>query len=236
MNERRVVITGCGVATPLGIGVDALWDGLIARKSGIGPIKAFDAGGLKSRLGAEVPDYKMADFVPKTYRKSTKVMARDIELAVVCALEATRHAKLITKCTLARDEADGALSVDSTRFGANIGAGLICADLQELAGALQTSGDHASGAFDEQKWGEEGMYQLTPLWLLKFLPNMLACHVTIIHECRGPSNSTFRRTSSTARRSDSWNRLPACESHIEHDTWHTCAASSRHVPLHVLRH
>ena len=42
---------------------------------------------------------------------------------------------------------------------------------------------------DLHKWGREGMSQLTPLWLLKYLPNMLACHVTIIHELKGPSNT-----------------------------------------------
>jgi 3-oxoacyl-[acyl-carrier-protein] synthase II len=39
------------------------------------------------------------------------------------------------------------------------------------------------------KWGAEGMFNLTPLWLLKYLPNMLACHVTIIHDTQGPSNT-----------------------------------------------
>src|SRR5690606_19697647 len=42
---------------------------------------------------------------------------------------------------------------------------------------------------DLRKWGESGMNQLTPLWLLKYLPNMLACHVTIIHQLKGPSNT-----------------------------------------------
>ena len=42
---------------------------------------------------------------------------------------------------------------------------------------------------DLQRWGRDGMNQLTPLWLLKYLPNMLACHVTIIHELKGPTNT-----------------------------------------------
>ncbi len=188
-NERRVVITGCGVATPLGVGIEPLWQGLLDGQSGVKPIAAFNPSGLASVLGAEVPTFKIADHIPKSYRKSAKVMARDILLAVACAHEAVLDAKLVTKCSIGMDEADGEPSVDSTRFGANIGAGLICADLQELAGALQTCGDHATGDFDLKKWGSEGMNHLTPLWLLKFLPNMLGCHVTIVHDAQAPSNT-----------------------------------------------
>jgi 3-oxoacyl-[acyl-carrier-protein] synthase II len=79
------------------------------------------------------------------------------------------------------------LNLDPTRFGANIGAGLICADLVELAGALHPAVD--GGTFSLAKWGREGMENLTPLWLLKFLPNMLGCHVTIVHDAQAPSNT-----------------------------------------------
>ena len=144
---------------------------------------------MNSILGCEIPPFKIADYIPKSYRKSSKVMARDIIIAVACACEAVRHANLATKCTIGREEADGEPAVDSTRFGANIGAGLICADLQELAGALQTCGNHQDGSFDLKKWGAEGMDHLTPLWLLKFLPNMLGCHVTIVHDAQAPSNT-----------------------------------------------
>jgi 3-oxoacyl-[acyl-carrier-protein] synthase II len=188
-SEKRVVITGCGVATPFGVGIDCLWDALLAGKSGVRPITAFDPAGFKSVLGCEVPAFKMADYVPKSYRKSVKVMARDIELAVACAYEAARDAELTTKCIIGREESDGPVSVDSTRFGANIGAGLICADLQELAGALRTCGNPKDGGFDIKRWGAEGMANLTPLWLLKFLPNMLGCHVTIVHDAQAPSNT-----------------------------------------------
>jgi 3-oxoacyl-[acyl-carrier-protein] synthase II len=70
----------------------------------------------------------------------------------------------------------------------NIGAGLICANLDELGGAMQTSLDEHR-RLDMARWGREGMNNLTPLWLLKYLPNMLACHVTIIHGLKGPSNT-----------------------------------------------
>jgi 3-oxoacyl-[acyl-carrier-protein] synthase II len=187
-SERRVVITGLGVATPMGIGIEPVWDALIDRRCGLGRIQAFDASGLACAIGGEVPPFKVTDFVPKSYRKSAKVMARDIQLAVAAAYEAVTDAGLQTKCLIERGEAPGPPNFDTSRFGANIGAGLICSDLRELAGALATALGN-DGAFSYARWGSEGMSNLTPLWLLKFLPNMLACHVTIVHDAQGPSNT-----------------------------------------------
>jgi 3-oxoacyl-[acyl-carrier-protein] synthase II len=65
---------------------------------------------------------------------------------------------------------------------------LIAADVDELTAALHTA-RNGDGRFDVQARGRTGMSNLTPLWLLKYLPNMLACHVTIIHGCKGPSNT-----------------------------------------------
>lgn len=186
-NKRRVVVTGLGVATPIGIGIDAFWDALLRGTCGIKRIAAFDPGGLPIHIAGELPAFQLGDFIPKSYRKSAKVMARDIMIAVVCAYKAVTDARLVTKCVIERGEHPGPPNLDVTRFGANIGAGLICADLDELAGALSTAA--TDGQFDIKKWGAEGMTNLTPLWLLKFLPNMLACHVTIVHDAQAPSNT-----------------------------------------------
>jgi len=188
MSSRRVVVTGLGVVTPLGLGIESLWDGLLEKKCTIGRISQWDPSGLPCQLAAELPDFKLGDFIPKGYRKSIKVMARDIVIAVASSYLAVKDAGLTTRCILDRGEASGPPNVESTRFGANIGAGLICADLVELAGALNTAVDD-DGKFSISKWGREGMTNLTPLWLLKFLPNMLACHVTIIHDAQAPSNT-----------------------------------------------
>ena len=188
MNERRVVITGLGLATPIGLGAEEVWSGLLDKRNGISRIAAFDPSGFRTQIAGQIDGMKAADCVPKTYRKSIKVMARDIEIAVVSAYLAVKDAGLRTKCLIDRGEAEGPPNIDSTRFGANIGAGVICADLVELAGALAAAkGD--DGNFDIRKWGEEGMANLTPLWLLKFLPNMLSCHVTIVHDAQAPSNT-----------------------------------------------
>lgn len=187
-SKRRIVITGLGVATPLGIGIDAFWEGLLQKQCGVRRIESFDASGFASRVGGELPPFELADFIPKAYRKSAKVMARDIRIAVMCAYHAVRDAGLNTKCIIERGEAPGPPNIDSTRFGANIGAGLICADLNELATAM-SSAVADDGVFSLPRWGAEGMNNLTPLWMLKFLPNMLACHVTIVHDAQAPSNT-----------------------------------------------
>ena len=182
---RRVVITGTGTVTAFGAGTRALWDALVAGRSGIGPSRTFDFGGFPTPFAAQVPDelFDVRTVVPKSYRKATKVMARDIELAVGAAMGAIDDAGIVTKA-----HEQGAPTIPPGRFGCHIGAGLIAAEENELTAALVTSRG-ADGRFDYGAWGGEGMKNLTPLWMLKYLPNMLACHVTIIHDCQGPSNT-----------------------------------------------
>ena len=181
---RRVLITGLGPVSGLGIGIDAFWEGLVGGKSSIGVIEGFNAAGFKSQLGSEVSGYKMRDYVPKSHRKMLKVMAKDIELAVIAANCAVNDGGLVTRGS----ESDVAVSYKPSRVGAQIGAGLIAAELNELTFAMKEARD-GEGGLDLDKWGSEGMKSLTPLWLLKYLPNMLACHVTIIHDTQGPSNT-----------------------------------------------
>src|SRR5690349_15239882 len=182
---NRVVITGIGVVSPIGIGTKPFWDNLLAGQVGVRRIAQFDPSGFACQLAGEVPGYKISDYVPKSYRKATKVMARDIELAVIAADDAFKDAGIESKAYT------DSPAIDGKRFGCNIGAGLISAELNELTAAMQTAraDDPDKNKLDLHKWGRDGMGQLTPLWLLKYLPNMLACHVTIIHGLMGPSNT-----------------------------------------------
>jgi len=184
--SRRVVITGLGPVTAYGVGMEPLWNAMLEGRSAIAPIRQFDASGFTCRAAAELSDdlLDIRQIVPKFYRKNLKVMCRDIELAVAAADAAIRSAGLVTRGV----DADAPPTIAPNRFGCHIGAGLIAADPQELGAALVSS-RAADGTFDLRDWGAQGMQNLTPLWLLKYLPNMLACHVTIIHDCRGPSNT-----------------------------------------------
>jgi 3-oxoacyl-[acyl-carrier-protein] synthase II len=190
---RRVVITGLGAVSGFGVGVGALWDGMNSGKSAIRRIAAFDPSGFACRLGAEAAGFTGAkDYVPKSYRKAVKVMARDTELAVAAAKLAVEDAGLLTRAT------EGATpTYRAERMGCHIGAGLIAAETDELTSALvtaRTQGADGRPAVDWKAWGNgpggaAAMNNLQPLWLLKYLPNMLACHVTIIQGAEGPSNT-----------------------------------------------
>jgi 3-oxoacyl-[acyl-carrier-protein] synthase II len=185
-SRREVVITGLGPITGFGLGIDPLWSAMCEGRTAIRRISRFDPSGFPCQIGAELPDelFDVKHVVPKSYRKATKVMARDIELAVGAAAAAVTDAGLVTKAV----NSDVPPTIAPDRVGCHIGAGLIAADVDELTAALVTS-RAANGEFDLSHWGQAGMTNLTPLWLLKYLPNMLACHVTIIHDCRGPSNT-----------------------------------------------
>ena len=182
MDSARVVITGFGAISPLGLTVGDMWSGLCAGRCGIGEITAFDPVGFSCKLAGQVPDFKIQQYVPRSYRKAVKVMSRDIELAVIAADEALRISGLVTKGIDPEK-----VNVDPTRVAINLGAGLISCDLVELAPAVSKS--ISNGKFDIRKWGKDGLEMVTPLWLLKYLPNMPACHIGIIHDIQGPSNT-----------------------------------------------
>ncbi len=218
----RIVITGLGCVSCFGAGHGALWSALVEGRSGIRRITRFDPSGFPSRVAGEIADLDAKNFVPKGYRKAVKVMARDSEIAVAAAKLAVEDAGIITKGNA--EGAESAVGAEKSwtyapgRMGCNIGAGLIAAELDEMAAAMVTARGGSSaecgvpsaagnselgtrhsalGTFSLRAWGGggaesstgQGMEALTPLWLLKYLPNMLACHVTIIHGAEGPSNT-----------------------------------------------
>jgi 3-oxoacyl-[acyl-carrier-protein] synthase II len=182
VEKNRVVITGVGAISPLGLTSKQMWEGLCAGKCGIRRITAFDPTSFDCQLAGEVEPYKIQQYVPKSSRKATKLMSRDIELSVIAADEAVRDSGLITK---AIDEQN--VNVNPKRMAINVGAGLISCDPSELGPGVAKS--IVDGKFDIQKWGKEGIGLVTPLWLLKYLPNMLACHIGILHDIQGPSNT-----------------------------------------------
>ena len=180
MPPRRTVLTGLGLVTPLGPTTTATWDALRAGQSGIRPLQLFDAKNLPVRFGGEVRDFDIKAYIPKENkdgRKQIKVMARGIQLAVAAAQVALDDGKV--------DKA----KLDPARFGIEFGSGLLATELEDLAEAAKLSVLPPTWKVDLDKWGGEGRQLIQPLWMLKYLPNFLASHISILHNAQGPNNS-----------------------------------------------
>jgi 3-oxoacyl-[acyl-carrier-protein] synthase II len=174
---RRVVITGLGVVAPNGIGRDAFWNACLNGKSGVGPIRAFDASAHPVKIAAEVHDFDVTPYMPASHRKSLKIMSRAMRFAVGAAGLSIEDSGL----DLERE--------DPTRFGVVMGTGLVPVDLPELTPALVDSCDE-NGNLETTRLGRQGAGALFPLWILKYLPNMVAAHISLSFNAQGP-NSTI---------------------------------------------
>jgi 3-oxoacyl-[acyl-carrier-protein] synthase II len=179
-SERRVVITGLGLVTSLGDSPDRVLASLLEGRGAIRKVEAFAVAGLFNDICAEIRGFELKNYALPKYRKALaknkKYMARDIQLAVAAAQLALDDAGLV----------DG--GVDPTRIGIDLGAGIISSELDEIGPAIAHSYPNGRD-FDFQTWGRESIGLIEPIWLLKYLPNMLACHNSILFDCQGPSNS-----------------------------------------------
>ena len=175
---KRVVITGAGVISPIGIGRDAFWEGIAAQTSGISKIELLSGSALPGHVAGEVKEFTDSAAKKqylKAQRKSIKIMCREIQLGVASA-----HLAL-ANCGVDMD------AINHDRLGVDFGANQMFSTPDVLSeGAFRCE---SNGNFEFDRWGDEGMSGMEPLWLLKYLPNMPACHIGIHADARGPNNS-----------------------------------------------
>ncbi len=170
---REVVITGLGVVCPIGIGTAAYWTALENGQSGVDWLPEMRGIDSPFRYAARIKD-----FDPKLYvqpRKTIKVMCHEIQAAFAAAGMAMEHGKL----------AKGA--IEPERLGVLLGSEMLYGELDELRDAVLHC--TVDGKFQMAEWGNHAFKDLYPLWMLKYLPNMAACHISIAHDARGPNNS-----------------------------------------------
>ena len=156
INEARVVVTGLGAVTPVGIGVEAFWQGLQAGKNGVARITHFDPTGFRSTLAAEVKEFDPLQWIDK---KSLERMDRFTVFAVAAAAMAMQDAGLDNQ------------TFDKSRAGVIIGSGI---------------GGSATIEEGYQRIRERGPNALTPFFVSKLLINMAACMVSIRFGLQGP--------------------------------------------------
>lgn len=178
-HTRRVAITGLGILSPIGIGRETFTANLLAGKSGIAKLTSLPASTVPHHIGGEVLDFN--DKTAKEYikqRKSIKVMCREVQLGVGAATLAMQDAGI------------GEGTIPPERLGVEYGANLMLSPPPVLFDAGKACSDPETLEFHPELWGgPAGLGNMTPLWLLHYLPNMPACHIGIYADARGPNNS-----------------------------------------------
>ena len=159
MSLPRVVVTGFGVVSPIGIGVEAFWDSLRSGRSGIDTIAGFDASAFSTQIAGEVLDFVAEDHMDKKEAKRTD---RVIQLGIAASKLAVDHAGLnLDEC-------------DRDRAGVMLGTGI---------GGMATWEEQHSNLL------EKGPRRISPFFIPMMIPNMAAGQVSILLNLRGPSYS-----------------------------------------------
>lgn len=186
-NSRRVVITGIGIVCPLGSTPEEYWSAIAAGRSGVTRCEMLPADRVPLRFAGEARQFTGAidDFGPldadrkKAIRKGLKVMCRDTQMAIAAAQRALGDAGF------------GELRPDPSRSGVVVGSDYMLTMPADLMSGIRKCAE--SGKFEYGRWGNDGLGETEPLWMLKYLPNMPASHIAIFNDLRGPNNSLTMR-------------------------------------------
>lgn len=154
----RVVITGLGAITPIGIGKEDFWKGLLEGRNGIARITRFDADGFDAQIAGEVKDFDPTAYIDK---KESKRMDRCTQFAVAAARLAIEDAGL----DLDKENLD--------RIGTFVGTGI---------GGMETM--HSQ----YEKFFAKGPSRISPFFVPMMIPNMPAGQVSIVYHLHGPSS------------------------------------------------
>ena len=196
MKHRRAVITGFGLISPLGLDASQFWSALVEGASGLVdldpqqvPYLTTAAAGQAREFTGAIEQYgPLEKTLQRAVKKGRKLMCREIEMGVAAAQLAMDHGGV--------HAAISAGEIDSQRIGTIFGSDHIMTEPAEFSRAM-TRTRSEQGEFEFDRWAAEGLPQVEPLWLLKYLPNMPASHVAIYNDLRGPSNSITMRESSS---------------------------------------
>lgn len=173
VGTNDIVITGLGCVSSIGIGREAFWNSLKSGRCGISLLHCIEGDPPREYYGGVVKDFDGKVYV--TPRKALKVMNREVQTAYSAAHLAWQDAKL------------NDVELDADRLGVIYGSEMFPGDIQDLTGAIQNCS--VDGEMQHGRWGEQFSRDIFPLWMLKNLPNMPACHVGIAINARGPNNT-----------------------------------------------
>jgi 3-oxoacyl-[acyl-carrier-protein] synthase II len=185
VGTNDIVITGLGCVSPIGIGRQAFWHGLQSGHCGIRPLLnvSQNAGAVEAPhiyYGGVIDGFDGKVYV--TPRKALKVMNREVQTAYSAAHLAWQDAGL-TQC-----------EIEPQRLGVIYGAEMLPGEIKDISPAIVNC--TADGQMHYERWGTQFGKDIFPLWMLKNLPNMPACHVGIAINAQGPNNTIVQEETS----------------------------------------
>jgi 3-oxoacyl-[acyl-carrier-protein] synthase II len=157
MSKRRVVVTGLGVVSPVGIGVKTAWENIVAGKSGITQITKFDASAFSSTIAGEVKDFNAEDFLTA---KDTRRMDTFIQYGLVAAIEAVKDSGIVVT------------EENAERIGVSIGSGI---------GGMQFIED------TDILYQASGPRKISPFFIPGTIINMISGNLSIMFGFKGPN-------------------------------------------------
>ncbi len=175
--NSSIVITGMGVVSPIGVGLQSFWKNLCDGQSGIRVRSEFADSDIPIRLEGRVRDFDPRQYIPN--RKAIKIMCGPIQHGCAAAMMACQQAGLQPQ------------TINPDRIGTVFGTETFFADPLEVADVFRHC--MIDRDYQHERWGEFAMRKIQPLWMLKYLPNMVASHVSIMLDARGHSNSICQR-------------------------------------------
>jgi len=161
LRDRRVVVTGLGIVSPVGNSVAEAWASVLAGRSGIGPITRFDAEAFTCRIAGEVKGFDVESYLPG---KEARHMDVFIHFGLAAAIQAVQDAGLRTNGQLSEDEAE--------RIGCVIGSGIGGLPLVERT---------------RHEYDERGPRRISPFFVPAAIINMISGHLSIKYGFTGPN-------------------------------------------------
>ena len=182
---RRVVVTGMGMVTPVGLDVESSWEALREGRGGVGPVTLFDAGTFATRIAAELKGFDLSrdlgDDAPRW-----EGHGRNTKIALAVAAQAVRDSGLFE-----------GREIDRTRFGVYLGSGEGQADFPRFVDLVHRSLD--GGRVDTRRFTGQGIGLLDPLLEAEQEPGTPAGHLAAAFGARGPNLSCLTACSASAQ-------------------------------------
>jgi 3-oxoacyl-[acyl-carrier-protein] synthase II len=183
--RRRVVVTGMGMVTPVGLELESSWESMQEGRGGVGPITRFDAGGFPTRIAAELKDFDLSRYLGATSTRWAN-HSRNTRISLAAAQQAIDHSGILDLT-----------GRDPGRFGIYLGSGEGQMDFRRFVDLVKKSSVDAR--VDTSRFTRDGVRMLDPLQEAEQEPGTPAGHLASVFGARGPNVTCLTACAASAQ-------------------------------------